>query len=407
MKNHLALAFVLLTVALDSAGIGLIFPVMPDLIEEVTGGDLSHAALWGGLLATAFATMQFLFGPILGNLSDRYGRRPVLLAALFAMVLDYTVMALAGTIWLLLVGRLVAGVTAATHATASAYVADISAPEHRAKNFGLIGAAFGAGFVAGPLIGGLVATIDIRAPFWTAAALAAANLALGWAVLPETVTDRIRRPFDWSRANPLAAFRNVRRLPGLGRLLAVFLVSSIAIHAYPSIWSFYGAARFGWDARWIGLSLAGFGVFMVLVQALAVGPAIRHFGERGTVLAGLALETLTFIFYGLVTSGAWALAFTPFSALGGVVTPALQGMMSRAAPDDAQGELQGVLASLMAVSMILSPLVMTTVFSHFTRPGAAVFAPGAPFLLSAVLMVACVAILVAPLRAVADPGAAE
>lgn len=399
MPHSAARLFVLLTVMLDSIGIGLIFPVMPDLIEDVTGGDLSQAALWGGLLATSFAVMQFLFGPIVGNLSDRYGRRPVMLTALAVMAADYLVMALAGSIWLLLAGRIVAGVTAATHSTASAYMADISAPGERARNFGLVGAAFGAGFILGPLLGGLLASLDLRAPFWAAAGMAAANLAFGALVLPETVTDRIRRPFSWARANPLSSLRAIGRLPGLGRFLAVHTLYTVAFFVYPAVWAYFGKARFGWDAGLIGFSLALFGLCMIAVQGMGVAPAIRLWGERGATLVGFWIEIGALVFYGFVTSGFWALAVTPLSAASGIAGPALQGIMSNKAPDDQQGELQGVLASLAALATGLSPLLMTGIFSAFTHPGAPVHAPGAPFLVSAVLMVVCVAILVARPRA--------
>jgi DHA1 family tetracycline resistance protein-like MFS transporter len=398
MQNRLALIFILITVTLDSIGVGLIFPVMPQLIEDVTGGDLSHAALWGGVLATSYAVMQFFFGPVVGNLSDRYGRRPVMLTALAVMAIDYTVMAMAGTIWLLFASRIVAGITAATHTAATAYMADISAPGDRARNFGLIGAGFGIGFVLGPLIGGLMATIDIRAPFWAAAALAGANLTFGALVLPETVTDRIRRPFSWARANPLSSFRAIGTLPGLGRYLALNFVYTIAFFVYPAIWAYYGIARFGWDARMIGISLALFGVSIAVVQAVLVGPAIRLWGERRTVIYGMVLDAVVMVYFGFVTSGTWALIFTPLAALSGVVGPALQGIMSNATPDNQQGELQGVVSSISAIGMGLSPLVMTGIFSFFTRPGAPIYAPGAPFLLSACLMALCVVILVVPQR---------
>lgn len=399
MNTRLALIFVLLTVMLDSIGIGLIFPVLPDLIEAVTGGDISQAALWGGVLATSFAAMQFLFGPIVGNLSDRFGRRPVMLTALAVMSVDYLIMAVAGSIWLLLAGRIVAGITAATHSTANAFMADISRPADRARNFGLVGAAFGAGFVLGPLLGSVLSTLDIRAPFWGAAAMAAANFAFGALVLPETVTDRIRRPFSWARANPLASFRAIGRLPGLGRFLTLHTVFTVAFFVYPAIWAYYGKARFGWEPPMIGLSLALFGICMIAVQGMAVGPAIRLWGERKTTVIGFVIEGVTMVFYGFVTSGFWALAFTPFSAASGIAGPALQGMMSNATPDDQQGELQGILSSLSAVSMGVAPLLMTGIFAVFTRPGAPVYAPGAPFLLSAVLMVVCIAIFVATPRA--------
>ena len=398
MQNRLALAFILITVTLDSIGIGLIFPVMPDLLRAVTGGSLAEAAIWGGVLSTAFAVMQFACGPVVGNLSDRFGRRPVLLVSLAVMAANYLLMAVAGSVWLLLVGRIGAGIAAATQSTASAYAADITPPETRGRTFGLIGAGFGVGFVLGPLVGGLLATAGPRAPFYAAALMATANLAFGALVLPESLAAEHRRPFAWSRANPLAAFRAVGRLPGLGRLLTVFFVYSIAFYVWPAVWSFFGAAAFGWGAWMIGISLALFGACMVLVQAVLIGPAIRIFGESRAALLGMVLDMITFAFYGFVTSAAWALAFTPVSALGGLVTPALQSTMSRSAPPDAQGELQGVLSSLGALSMILSPLLMTTTFSTFTAPGAPLHLPGAPFLLSALLMVVCVALHVAPPR---------
>ncbi len=398
MQNRLAYLFVLATVVIDAIGIGIIFPVMPELLEDVTGGTLSQAALWGGILATSFAVMQFIFGPIIGNISDHFGRRPVMLTALAVMAIDYTIMAVAGTIWILLIGRLVAGITAATHTTATAYMADISEKSERARNFGLIGAAFGIGFIAGPFLGSLLSTLGVRAPFWGAAAFSAANLVFGFFVLPESVTDKIRRPFTWSRANPLTSFRAIGKLPGLGRLLTLYLVYNVALHVYEAVWAFYGKARFEWDPFMIGVSLAIYGLFFALVQAFAVGPMTRIFGEHRAALYGLLIEFTACVIFGFLTSGPMALAFTAFAALGSVAGPAMQGLMSNATPDDQQGELQGVIASLMAVGMIMSPLVMTGTFSWFTRPGAAIYAPGAPFLLAAVLLVVCVLILVAGSR---------
>ncbi len=386
----LALAFILFTVTLDAIGIGLIFPVMPDLIREVTGNDLSHAAIWGGVLATSFAVMQFLFGPILGSLSDRFGRRPVLLVSLMVMVLDYLVMAVAHTIWLLLAARVVAGIAAATYSTATAYIADITPPDQRGARFGLIGAGFGVGFVLGPIIGGLLAGIDTRAPFYAAAALAAANLIFGALILPETVTDATRRAFSIRRANPLGALRAVTRLPGVRLTLACFLILGIAMNVYPSIWAYYGQARFGWDSGMVGISLAVYGISFALGQALLVGPMIRRWGEHRAAQYGMWVDVTTLAALGLVTSPTLALMIVPLTALGGAVTPALQAIASRSAPADAQGELQGVLASLTAIAMITAPLLMTGVFSFFTGPGAPVFAPGAPFLLASVMMLACV-----------------
>ncbi len=396
MKLTMPVLFILITVVLDAMGIGLIMPVMPNLIQEVAGGDLSGAAVWGGILATAFAVMQFLFGPMLGNISDRFGRRPVLLVALFVMAGDYLVMAVAGAIWLLLVGRLVGGITAATQATASAYMADISKPEDKAGNFGLIGAAFGIGFVLGPLLGGLLAGYDTRAPFYVAAALAFANMIFGYFALPETVTDRIRRPFEWRRANPIGAFRNIGALPGLGRLLLVSFIYAVAFFVYPAIWAYFGQERFGWGPGMVGISLAAFGLAMAIVQGTLIRPMIRVLGERGTVIFGMAVDVVSFVILAFISNGTLALLLTPLTALGSVTGPAIQGIMSRTADDNQQGELLGALTSVSAVAVIIAPLLMTQTFWYFTSAGAPFFLPGAPFLLSAVLLVICMAIFIGP-----------
>ncbi|SDG40071.1 MFS transporter, DHA1 family, tetracycline resistance protein [Sulfitobacter delicatus] len=391
-RMPLPLIFILLTVMIDAMGVGLILPVMPDLIREVRGGDLSEAALWGGVLATSFAAMQFLFGPVLGGLSDRFGRRPVLLLALVVMTVDYSVMALAGTIWLLLIGRLVGGITAATHATASAYMADISPAQDRAARFGLIGAAFGAGFVLGPLIGGVLGEYGTRAPFWAAAALAAGNALLGWRVLRETLPEANRRRFDWRRANPLGALQALGRLPGIGRLLMVYFLYHVGFAAYPAVWAYFGQERFGWSPTMIGLSLGLFGVQMVLVQGGLIGPVLRRLGARGTVIAGHVFALAAFLALTLLTSGTWALIMTPLAALAGVIPPALQGIMSARVSADAQGELHGALSSSTAMAMIISPLAMTAVFAQFTSDSAPLYLPGAPFLLALVLTIAGLAL---------------
>lgn len=393
MNSRLPIYFIVLTVIIDSMGIGLILPVMPALIQEVSGGDLSGAALWGGVLATAFAVMQFLFGPTLGNLSDRFGRRLVLLTSLFFMVLDYLLMAFAWTIWLLLIGRLIGGITAATHSTANAYMADISKPEDKAANFGLIGAGFGIGFVFGPVLGGLLAEYGARAPFYAAALLAAANFVFGWAVLPETVTDAIRRPFRWKRANPLGAFYHIGSLPGLRKMMIVVFVYGIAFFVYPAIWAYFGIERFGWSEQMIGLSLGLFGICTAIVQAVLIRPIIARLGERKTVFLGLGIDIVAFVFLAFVTNGWLALAFTPITAFGSVAGPALQGLMSRIAPDDQQGELQGTISSINAVAMIVAPLLMTQIFWFFARPESSLYLPGAPFLLSALLVLIAIAIL--------------
>ncbi len=395
-----ALTFILVTLALDAMGIGLILPVMPDLIQETSGGSLADAALWGGVLSFSFALMQFLFGPFLGGLSDRYGRRPILILALAVMSADYLVMAVTGSIWVLLAARIVGGMAAATPATANAFIADISTPSQKAARYGLVGAAFGVGFVLGPLVGGLLGELGTRAPFYAAAALAAANLLFGLFVLPETVTDKTRRTFQLSRANPLGAFFHARKLPGVTRLLTVFFVYEFAFVVYPATWAYFTQARFGWEPATIGLSLALFGIAIGIVQGGLIRLLLRALGERMTVLYGLCFNVVAFLVIALVTDGRVALALTPLTALGAVVTPALQSMMSTAAPPDAQGELQGLISSARSVAMMLSPLVMTSVFFAFTQEDAAIWFPGAPFLVSMSLMVVCGAIYVARPRAI-------
>ncbi len=402
---RLAKTFILLSVVMDSMGIGLIMPVMPDLIREIEGTDLSNAAVWGGLLATIFALMQFFFGPTVGNLSDRYGRRPVLLISLVVMSFDYVLMAVAGTMWLLIIGRVIGGITAATQSTAAAYMADVSKPEEKAANFGLIGAAFGVGFVLGPILGGVLAEYGTRAPFWAAAFLAAANAVFGYYVLPETVTDEIRRPFSWKRANPLGAFQHISKLPGLMRLIVISFVYAIAFAVYPVVWSYFGALQFGWSPGMIGLSLGIFGIGIAVVQGLLIKPILRWLGERNTVIFGLSVDILAFVLLGFVTNGWVALALTPLTALGSVAGPALQGIMSRSVDDNQQGELQGLVASINAVATIIAPTIVTRTFYFFTQTNAPIYLPGAPFLLSAVLTFGCIFIFISysSKRAAASP----
>jgi DHA1 family tetracycline resistance protein-like MFS transporter len=397
MQSRLPMIFILLTVVLDSMGIGLIMPVMPDLIQSLEGGDLGQAALWGGVLATIFAVMQFLFGPTIGSISDRFGRRLVLLIALVVMSFDYVLMAVAGTIWLLVIGRIIGGITAATQSTASAYMADISKPEDKAANFGLIGAAFGIGFVIGPMLGGILAEYGTRAPFWAAAVLAGANGIFGYFALPETVTDRIRRPFDIKRANPLGAFKSITQLPDLGRFMIISFVISLAFFVYPSVWAYFGKLQFGWGPGMIGLSLGAFGIGIAIVQGLLMRPILNKIGERNAVVLGLSVDVLAFIMLGFVTNGWIALALTPFTALGSIAGPALQGIMSRTAADNQQGELQGALTSINAVATIMAPLLMTQLFFYFTHESAPAYLPGAPFLFSAVLTFGAVLIFI-PVR---------
>ncbi|GFE63045.1 TCR/Tet family MFS transporter [Litoreibacter roseus] len=386
MFRNLPVTFILITVMIDAMGIGLILPVMPELIMDVRETSISDAAVWGGILSATFAVMQFLFSPTLGNLSDRLGRRPVLLTSTAVMAFDYILMALAGTIWLLLVGRIIRGITAATQSTASAFMADISPREKKAQNFGLISAGFGVGFVLGPIIGGLLAELGPRAPFYAAAILAGANFIFGYFVLPETVTPDKRRPFRWSRANPAGGLKHIGALPGLSLLLAVYFFYQISNMVYPAIWAYHTQAAFDWGPRMIGASLALYGVSMAVTQGYLIRIVIRFLGEVRTVYWGLLYNVLTLTLFGFATQGWMLLVLTPLAAFGAVVAPALQGVMSGRAADDQQGELQGVLASINAIGMIATPLIMTRVFSTFTSEDTPLDLPGAPFLLAMLLM---------------------
>ncbi len=389
MNNRLPILFIMITLVIDAMGIGLIMPVMPDLMQELAHTDLASAAKWGGVLAASFAVMQFLFSPTIGSASDRFGRRRILLVSLFFMAIDYIVMAVAGTIWLLLIGRIVGGITSATQSTATAYIADISAPQDKAKNFGLVGAAFGIGFVFGPLIGGFLSAYGPRAPFIAAAILAGANFIFGAFILPETITDKNRRDFDWKRANPLGAFKNISKLPGLKPLLIIQFLYSVAFFVYPAVWAYFTRERFGWDGQMVGISLTIYGVSMAVVQGMLIQRFITRFGLVRTVLVGFTFNMFGFLAVAVIPNGTILLFLLPSTTLGGIAGPALLSIMSRAASDDQQGELQGLLASFGSVGMILSPIIMTQTFSYFSGASAPIYFPGAPFILSIILVLAC------------------
>ena len=386
MTKPLAFTFIIVTLTIDAMGIGLIIPVMPDLLQDIEGGDLGNAAIWGGVLSMVFALMQFLFGPTIGSLSDRYGRRPVLLVSLLVIAVDYVVMGLAHSIWLLVLTRVIGGIAAATQATAAAFISDISTAENRSANFGILGASFGVGFVLGPLIGGLLGEYGFRVPFFAAAGLASLNLLLGYFVLPETVSKELRRPFDPARANPLGALVQIRKIPGLARFLLVFFLYEFAFYSYPAIWVYYAKAQFHWEPGMVGLSLASFGISVAVVEGLLIRRILPWLGERRTIVIGFMFNIAMFTALGFLTSGFWALIIAPFSALGSVVVPAMRGIMANKAAANQQGEVQGIIASTQSLAVIFAPLVLTYVFYLATRPGGPVFLPGAPFLLAAAVV---------------------
>ena len=385
-RRHAAM-FVFVTVVLDSMGIGIIMPVMPDLLQELSGLSIGEAALWGGYLSFSYAAMQFLFSPLIGNLSDRYGRRPVLLVSLATLGVDYVVMALAPSLWLLFVGRVIAGIAGATYSTATAYIADVTPKEKRAAAFGLVGAGFGVGFILGPAIGGLMGELGTRAPFYAAAAIAFANFVYGWLVLPESLAPENRRPFEWLRANPLGAIRQISNFPMVAWLLGATVLFGLAHMVYPAVWSFYTKAAFNWSNAEIGLSLAVVGICFTIVQGGLIGFILKRLGEVKTALLGFVANILGMMGIALATQDWMVYALMPITALGALVTPALTGLMANRIPDDQQGELQGLIASLAAVTAIVSPLFLTQLFGYFTAPGGSVFFPGAPFVAAAMIVV--------------------
>lgn len=387
-RRQAAAAFIVVTVAIDAMGIGLILPVMPELLKEIGGFGVSQAAFWGGWLAFSYAAMNFLFGPLLGNLSDRVGRRPVLLISLALLCVDYLVMAAAGSLWLLLLARILSGAAGATYSTANAYLADISPPEKRAANFGLVGAGFGIGFVFGPAIGGLLGELGPRAPFLAAAALCAANVAFGLLVLPESLPPDRRRPFDLRRSDPFRAMRDVGRLPAIRWFAVALFVYALGHNVYPAVYSYYALAAFGWSPAQIGASLAAIGVAMALSQGLLIRLLIPRLGEVRLIALGLGCNMIALTALAAAGEGWVIYASLPLFALGVVVGPTLNALMSARTGADEQGRLQGVLGALQGITAILAPLLFTGVFRSFTDPGAPLFWPGAPFALAALLVAA-------------------
>ncbi|GAA3932322.1 TCR/Tet family MFS transporter [Hymenobacter algoricola] len=412
-KRQAALGFIFVTLLLDVIGFGIIIPVLPKLIGQLLGGQLSpaerlsEAAKYGGWLMFAFASMQFLFSPVLGNLSDQYGRRPVLLIALFGFGLDYLFLAFAPSLGWLFVGRIIAGITGASFSTASAYIADISPPEKRAQNFGLIGAAFGVGFIIGPVLGGLLGHYGPRVPFLAAAALTLCNWLYGYFILPESLDKEHRRPFDLKRANPAGSLKQLRRYPVILGMVGSLVCIYLAGHATQSTWSYYTMYKFSWNEKWVGYSLGAVGLMTALVQGLLIRWVNPKLGPKRSVFIGLGMYAVGFVLFAFAAKGWMMFAFLVPYCLGGIAGPALQGIMSGQVAANEQGELQGALTSLISLTSIVGPPFMTNLFSYFTGPAAPVHFPGAAFLMGAVLAVVSMGLAVRSLASYVVPDAAS
>jgi MFS transporter, DHA1 family, tetracycline resistance protein len=385
-KKSAAMGFIFITVLIDVIGWGIIIPVMPRLIATLKHIPVNEASKDGGLLLFVYACMQFIFAPVLGNLSDKFGRRPVLLFSLFGFGIDYLFLALAPTYSLLFVGRIISGITGASFTTASAYIADISTAETRPKNFGMLGAAFGIGFIIGPAIGGLLTGFGLRAPFYAAAVLSLLNWLYGYFVLPESLVKQNRRPFSWAKANPVGSLLFLRKYPALSGLVFSLILIYLAAHAVQSNWSFFTIYQFKWTEKMVGLSLSLVGVLVAGVQGGLIRVVNPKLGNERSVYLGLVLYSLGLFLFAFATQSWMMFAFLVPYCLGGIAGPALQSIISGHVPPNEQGELQGALTSLVSVTSIIGPLMMTNLFYSFTKSGAPVHFPGVSFLLGGLLM---------------------
>jgi len=387
-KSKYALNFIFLTLLIDITGLGIIIPVMPKLIGQLTGEGLSVASEYGGWLTFAYAFMQFIFAPILGNLSDKYGRRPVLLLSLLGFGIDYLFLAFAPSIFWLFVGRIIAGIAGASMTTAMAYIADVSAPEKRAQNFGIVGAAFGLGFIIGPVLGGVLGQFGTRIPFFAAAGLALLNFLYGYFILPESLTKENRRPFNFKTANAWASLARLKRYPKVLSLAGALVLVYLASYALQSVWTYYNMYKFGWTEALVGYSLGFVGITIAVVQGGLIRIIIPKLGQERSLYIGLALYSFGYILFAFASESWMMFAFMIPYSLGGIAGPALQGIMSNQVPPNEQGELQGTLTGLMSLTAIFGPLLMTHLFSAFTGKQAYIEFPGAPFLVGAVLLLA-------------------
>lgn len=397
-RQNASLGFIFVTILVDVIGLGIIIPILPELIQSLTGEGLSAASRYGGWLIFTYALMQFLFAPVLGALSDHYGRRRVILFSLFGLSIDYLIHAWAPTITFLFIGRFLAGITGASITAATAYVADISEPEKRAQNFGLISAAFGLGFIIGPVLGGVLSKYGIRVPFYAAAAITMLNFLYGLFILPESLPRSKRRAFDWGKVHPLGTIKNLKSYPVVGGLLISLFLVHIAAHAIQSTWSFFTMFRFDWSASDVGYSLGLVGFMVALVQGGLIRIIIPKIGDVRAVIFGFILWTSGMILFSLASESWMMYAFLIPYCLGGIAGPAIMGIISNQVPDNRQGELQGGITSLVSLTSIFGPLIMTTIFSYFTSENTPLSFPSAPFVLGALLILAALLFSLSTLR---------
>lgn len=384
-KRKAALGFIFVTLLIDVTGFGIIIPVVPTLLSQLLQVPVEQTTRWGGWLVAAFAIMQFLFAPVVGNLSDRFGRRPILLASLFGFSIDYLLTAFAPTIGWLFVGRIVAGIMGASFTTASAYIADISEPEKRAQNYGIIGAAFGLGFIIGPALGGLLAEYGVKAPFIAAAVLTMLNWLYGFFILPESLKPENRRKFEWKRANPIGSLKFLLRYKIILGLVSSIVLIYIAAHAVQTTWNYYTVIKFKWSEGMVGLSLAFVGAMYVLVQAWLIRLIVPKLGQQRSIYVGLGLYALGYLLFGIATEGWMMFVFLIPYCLGGIAGPSLQGVISTQVPPSEQGELQGALTSLMSITSIIGPPFMSSLLYYFSQPSSEIYFPGAAMITGAVL----------------------
>ena len=402
-KRH-TLVFVTMTVFLDTVGFGIIMPVLPQFLMSLSEITLAEASAIAGYLVVSYALLQFVFAPIIGNLSDRFGRRKVLLVSLAAFSINYLIAGLAATIWVLFIGRVLTGITSATHATANALIADVSPPEERAQNFGLMGVAFGLGFMVGPALGGIVGAIDIRLPFFLAAGLAAMNTLYGFFVLKETLPEDRRRPFDWKRANPVGMLLQVRKYPILIGLVAVMFIYNIGHHVYPSNWNFYTIEKFDWTPFEIGLSMGLVGIMAIFVQGYLIRKVIPLWGAPTTAFIGFIVQAVAYLGIAFAGSSLALYVWCVASGFAGLVGPAVSGIMSNQVPQNEQGELQGINASMGSIAAIIGPLLMTQSFTYFTGPESPIYLPGIAFIIAGSLAILSLILFASNLRVLSPSG---